>query len=201
MRSVKKLLALFLTAGTVFCLAGCAGTGAEAPSQQEASAPAETETEKVLVAYFSATGNTKNAAENIAEITGGDLYEIIPAEAYTEEDLDYGNDQSRTSLEMNDPDARPEIAGEALDLDGYDVLYLGYPIWHGQAPRIMDTFAEQYDFDGMTVIPFCTSGGSGIGSSAETLEELAGSGSWLEGQRFSSGVSEEELQEWIDSIQ
>ena len=128
----------------------------------------------------------------LQKITGGDLYEIIPSEPYTDEDLDYGNDQSRSSREMNDPAARPEISSEKIAVEEYTTLYLGYPIWHGQAPRIMDTFVEQYDFGGLTVIPFCTSGGSGIGSSAETLSELAGDGNWIEGQRFSSGVSEEE---------
>lgn len=155
----------------------------------------------VLVAYFTATGNTKAAAEQIAEFTGGELYEIVPAEPYTEEDLDYSNDQSRTSQEMDDMDARPEIGIEEIVMDGYTTLYLGYPIWHGQAPRIMSTFVEHYNFDGLTVIPFCTSGGSGIGSSAEILEELAGSGKWLEGERFSSGVSDDEVQAWIESLQ
>lgn len=159
------------------------------------------ETANVLVAYFSATGNTESVAESIARVTGGDLYEILPAEPYTEEDLDYGNEQSRTSLEMNDPDARPEIGSDPITLDGYSTIYLGYPIWHGQAPRIMSTFVENNDFDGITVIPFCTSGGSGIGSSADTLAEQAGSGSWLEGERFSAGVSEDELRSWIDTVQ
>ncbi len=159
------------------------------------------ETANVLVAYFSVTGNTESVAESIAEVTGGDLYEILPAEPYTEEDLDYGNEQSRTSLEMNDLDARPEIGSDPITLDGYSTIYLGYPIWHGQAPRIMSTFVENNDFDGITVIPFCTSGGSGIGSSADTLAEQAGSGSWLEGERFSAGVSEDELRSWIDTVQ
>lgn len=222
MRYRKQLFALSMAICMVFCFTACGGSTDGSTSQQGTSAapesdaasdaelteeneeaPAEPQNEAtdILVAYFSATGNTKAVAESIAEITGGELYEIIPVEPYTDEDLDYGNDQSRTSLEMNDPYARPEISGEELVLDEYRVLYLGYPIWHGQAPRILDTFVEQYDFDGLTIIPFCTSGGSGIGSSAETLEELSGSGNWLEGQRFSAGVSEEELQEWIDSLQ
>lgn len=155
----------------------------------------------VLIAYFSATGNTKGVAERIAEITGGDLYEIVPAEPYTSEDLDYGNDQSRTSLEMDDPSARPEIGSETILMEGYDILYIGYPIWHGQAPRILSTFVESYDFDGITVIPFCTSGSSGIGNSDNQLAELAGSGNWLEGERFSSSVSVSTLQAWIDEIE
>lgn len=170
----------------------------EEPAEESPRPEAEN---NVLIAYFSATGNTKGVAEKIAEITGGDLYEIVPAEPYTSEDLDYGNDQSRTSLEMDDPSARPEIGSETVLMEKYDILYIGYPIWHGQAPRIMSTFVESYDFDGITVIPFCTSGSSGIGNSDNQLAELAGSGNWLEGERFSSSVSTSALQAWIDEIQ
>lgn len=170
----------------------------EEPAEESPRPEAEN---NVLIAYFSATGNTKGVAEKIAEITGGDLYEIVPAEPYTSEDLDYGNDQSRTSLEMDDPSARPEIGSETVLMEEYDILYIGYPIWHGQAPRIMSTFVESYDFDGITVIPFCTSGSSGIGNSDNQLAELAGSGNWLEGERFSSSVSTSALQAWIDEIQ
>ena len=170
----------------------------EGPVEESQQPEAEN---NVLIAYFSATGNTKGVAERIAEITGGDLYEIVPAEPYTSEDLDYGNDQSRTSLEMNDLSARPEIESETILMEEYDILYIGYPIWHGQAPRIMSTFIESYDFDGITVIPFCTSGSSGIGNSDNQLAELAGSGNWLEGERFSSSVSVSTLQAWIDEIE
>ncbi len=170
----------------------------EEPAEESPRPEAEN---NVLIAYFSATGNTKGVAEKIAEITGGDLYEIVPAEPYTSEDLDYGNNQSRTSLEMDDPSARPEIGSETVLMEEYDILYIGYPIWHGQAPRIMSTFVESYDFDGITVIPFCTSGSSGIGNSDNQLAELAGSGNWLEGERFSSSVSTSALQAWIDEIQ
>ena len=155
----------------------------------------------VLVAYFSATGTTKGVAEKIAAITNADMYEIIPAEPYTDEDLDYNDDTSRTSIEMNDPDARPEIGSDAISLERYTVVYIGYPIWWGDGPRIMNTFVESYHFDGITVIPFCTSGGSGIGESGSDLAEQAGSGNWLAGQRFSGSVSDEELQSWIDGLQ
>ena len=202
----------------LFALTACGGQGSDTdtpsagnsssrPVDESQSSPGEsqdtespTEGGKVLVAYFSATGNTKGIAEQIAGLTGGDLYEIIPAEPYTDEDLDYSDSQSRASLEMDDPDARPEISSEAISISEYAALYLGYPIWHGQAPRILSTFAESYDFDGLTIIPFCTSGGSGIGSSAEVLAEQAGSGSWLDGERFSAGAARETLADWIDGL-
>lgn len=155
----------------------------------------------VLVAYFSATGTTKGVAEKIAAITNADMYEIIPADPYTDEDLDYNDDTSRTSIEMNDPDARPEIGSEAISLEEYTVVYIGYPIWWGEVPRIMSTFVESYHFDGITVIPFCTSSGSDIGESGNDLAEQAGSGNWLAGQRFSGSVSDEELQSWVDGLQ
>lgn len=155
----------------------------------------------VLVVYFSATGTTKGVAEKIAAITNADMYEIIPAEPYSDEALNYNDDASRTTIEMNDPDARPEIGSEAISLEGYSVVYIGYPIWWGDVPRIVSTFVESYNFDGITVIPFCTSGGSGIGESGSHLAELTGSGNWLAGQRFSGNVSKEELQSWIDGLQ
>lgn len=200
MEKKKSALFCFLAACLLCGLTAC-GSGtppAESSHQPEQSTPEQTADTTVLVAYFSATGNTRGVAERIAALTGGDLYEITPAEPYTAEDLDYTNSESRTSLEMADPDARPALGGADLSLEGYDTLYLGYPIWHGQAPRILSTFAEQYDFDGLTIIPFCTSGSSGIGSSAGDLAMQAGSGTWLEGQRFSADVSEEELQTWIE---
>lgn len=151
----------------------------------------------ILIAYFSATGNTEAVAENLMIATGADLYKIVPEEPYADEDLDYENDQSRASLEMNDPDARPAIGGEPISLEGYEIVYLGYPIWYGEAPRIMSTFVEAHDFDGITVIPFCTSSESDIGASADLLEEQAGGGSWVEGKRFDRDVTYEELGEWI----
>jgi flavodoxin len=153
-----------------------------------------------LVVYFSATGNTKAVAEKIASIENADLYEIVPADPYTEEDLDYNDSNSRTTIEQNDPSARPEIGSAPISLDSYSSIYIGYPIWWGDAPRIMSTFVESYDFDGRTVIPFCTSGSSGIGDSGRNLEELAGTGNWLQGERFTKNVSDNELQNWIDGL-
>ena len=163
---------------------------------EEAAEPAS----RILVVYFSATGTTKGVAEKIAAVENADLYEIRPAQEYTAADLDWHDSSSRTTAEQNDPDARPAIGSEKISLAGYQKLYLGYPIWWGEEPRILDTFAESYDFTGLTVIPFCTSGGSGIGRSGQNLSEKAGTGNWLEGRRFSGGVTGAELQSWIESL-
>lgn len=154
----------------------------------------------VLVVYFSATGTTKGVAEKIADITGADIYEIVAAQEYTSDDLNYNDPDSRTSLEQNDPSMRPEIGSDEISFDGYSTIFIGYPIWWGQEPRIMDTFVENHEFDGITLIPFCTSGSSGIGRSGQNLADNAGSGNWLDGQRFSGSVSEDELQKWIDGF-
>ena len=154
----------------------------------------------VLVAYFSATGTTKGVAEKIAAVTGGDLYEILPAEPYTDDDLNYNDSSSRSTIEQNDKNARPEIGSEDISLEGYTTIYLGFPIWWGEEPRILDTFVEKYSFEGITVIPFCTSGGSGIGRSGSNMEALAGAGTWLEGERFSGNVLEADLKSWIDGL-
>lgn len=155
---------------------------------------------KVLVAYFSATGNTRPLAEYMADGLGADLYEIVPEEPYTDADLDYGNSNSRTSIEMNDPSSRPVISGSVENMEQYDIVFVGYPIWWGDAPHILYTFMESYDWDGKTVIPFCTSGGSGIGSSATNLESLTSGADWLLGRRFSSSASQDELLAWADSL-
>ena len=155
----------------------------------------------VLVVYFSATGTTKGVAEKIAGITGADIYEIKAAQEYTDADLNWNDSDSRSTKEQNDSAVRPEIGSELISLDGYSTVYIGYPIWWGEEPRIMDTFVESYNFDGITLIPFCTSGGSGIGRSGQNLAENAGSGTWLDGERFDGGVSEDELSSWIDSLQ
>ena len=162
------------------------------PSGESAAAHADT-----LVAYFSATGTTKGVAEKIAAITGGDLYEIVPTQPYSEADLNWSDRNSRSTKEQTDKNARPEIGSEDISLEGYTTVYLGFPIWWGEEPRILDTFVEKYSFDGVTVIPFCTSSSSGIGRSGPNMEALAGSGTWLDGERFSGSVSEEELQTWV----
>ncbi|MBR2122045.1 MAG: flavodoxin [Lachnospiraceae bacterium] len=154
----------------------------------------------VLVAYFSATGTTKGVAEKIAAITGGDLYEILPAEPYSDADLNWNDRNSRSTKEQNDKSVRPEIGSEDISLEGYTTVYLGFPIWWGEEPRILDTFVEKYSFEGITVVPFCTSSSSGIGRSGPNMEALAGSGNWLDGKRFGGNVSEADLQSWIESL-
>ena len=155
---------------------------------------------KTLVVYFSATGTTKGVAKKIASVTGGDLYEIVPVQPYTDEDLDHNNNKSRTTVEQNNKSARPKIAGNADHWDSYSTVYLGYPIWWGEEPRILDTFVENNKFDGKTVIPFCTSGGSGIGQSEENLKSKAGSGTWLQGERFSGSTSKQDIKSWVSGL-
>ena len=153
----------------------------------------------ILVAYFSATGTTKRVAEKIAELTGADIYEIVPANPYSEADLNWNDRNSRTTKEMDDPDVRPEIGSGDIDLTSYKTIYLGYPIWWGDAPRIMATFVEKYNFDGKKVIPFCTSGGSGIGRSGSNLGTLAGGGSFATGERLNSGADTNNIQNFINN--
>lgn len=154
----------------------------------------------VLIAYFSCTGNTEAIANHLNSILDADLYEIVPEVPYTSEDLNYGDSSSRTSIEMNDPDARPAISGSVENMEDYEVVFLGYPIWWGDAPRIISTFLESYDFDGKTIVPFCTSGSSGIGSSADDLQALTSGATWLDGQRFSGGASEETVAAWVNGL-
>lgn len=155
---------------------------------------------KTLVVYFSCTGTTELVAEYVTEILGADSYEIVPENPYTEADLAYYTN-GRADQEQNDPDVRPGISGGVENMDTYDTIILGYPIWHGQAPRIISTFLESYDFSGKTIIPFCTSHSSGIGSSASNLHTLCSeSTEWLDGKRFAAGVSKESVQNWIGEI-
>lgn len=205
MKKLKKILALSCALLMAVTITACGTSESENNIESKQTTEAEKTTQSadtnVLVAYFSATGNTKTVAEQIADVTGGELYEIEPAEPYTSEDLDYNNDDCRANLEMNDDTARPEIAGAIENIEQYDTIYLGYPIWWGNAPRIMNTFVETYDLRGKTVVPFCTSGGSGISTSVDTLQKLAGDGiTWMEGQRFDRDVSADEISQWIDEM-
>lgn len=211
---MKKIFSILLALCLIIGLTACSGGSTEeaADTDNTAETAAEEQTEETasdesssgkdtLVVYFSATGNTKGVAEKIASVTGADTYEIKAAQEYTEADLDWHDDDSRSTHEQNDSSARPEIGSDPVSLEGYKTIYIGYPIWWGEEPRIMDTFVESYDFDGITMIPFCTSGGSGIGRSGQNLADNAGSGTWLEGDRLDSGISEDELRTWIEGLE
>lgn len=142
---------------------------------------------KILVAYFSASGVTAEAAKKIAAATGGELYEIAPAQPYTPADLDWRNSRSRSTLEMNDPASRPAIAGETKDVSGYDTIFIGFPIWWYVEPRIIDTFLDSGDFTGKTIIPFATSGGSGIAAAERSLKEHCPAAAWKKGRLVNGG--------------
>ena len=227
----EKLLSLSLTAVMALSLAACGQSDATddsqsaGQSQEEPSTPAPTPTPEngedtsapdasepedsqsvenggVLVVYYSATGNTEAVAGYIAEATGGDLFELEPAEPYTDADLNWTDENSRVTLEHEDESLRDvELVADTVDnWDSYDTVFIGYPIWWGIAAWPVDTFVEANDFTGKTVIPFCTSSSSGLGQSGELLSEMAGTGDWLEGQRFRSSASQEDVTEWVDSL-
>ena len=173
----------------------------------EAGSEAETDGDgtqgKTLVVYFSATGNTERVAEVIADTTGGELFELEPVDPYTDEDLNYNDDNSRVSQEYADESLRNvELVADTVD-DWQDVerIYIGYPVWWGIAAWPVNTFVEANDFTGKTVIPFCTSASSGLGDSGELLAELAGTGDWQEGMRFRSSVSDEDVAAWVESLE
>lgn len=178
-------------------------TTAESDTEQQEEA--ETETAgggKVLVVYYSATGNTKEVADYIAAATDADTFELEPSEPYSDGDLNWTDENSRVVYEHDNPDARDvELVSAAPDEWGsYKTIFIGYPIWWGIAAWPVDTFIKANDFTGKTVIPFCTSASSDLGESGKLLEEMAGAGNWLEGKRFSSGASEEDVKEWVGSL-
>lgn len=154
---------------------------------------------KKLVAYFSASGVTKAAAERLAKASGADLFEIKPQTPYTRADLDWTNQKSRSSVEMSNPNSRPEIAEKVSNMDGYDTVFIGFPIWWYVAPTIINTFVESYDFSGKTIVPFATSGGSGLGKTVEVLKPLCPTANWENG-RMLNRVSDQDLQNWVNSL-
>ena len=162
--------------------------------------PGPTADSKVLVAYFSATNTTRPLAEYAADILNADLYEIVPEVPYRSADLAYYTG-GRADQEQNDSSARPAISGSVDNMADYDVVFLGYPIWHGQAPKIIYTFLESYDFTGKTIVPFCTSHSSGIGSSDTNLHPLTSGANWLAGRRFAGGASRSRMEEWIGGLE
>lgn len=216
---MKKLTVILMSLLLVSGLAACGNSrqeqnGTSAPSynaenktepqSQTAVEPETTQSSegKTLVVYYSASGNTKEAAGYIAAATNGDLFEIVPVEIYSNADLDWTNKDSRVSKEHNDVSARQTslVADTVSDWESYDTVFIGYPIWWGIAAWPVDTFIKANDFTGKTVIPFCTSASSGLGESGELLKEMAGTGNWLEGERFRSGVSEETVRSWVEGL-
>ncbi len=151
---------------------------------------------KVLVAYFSAGGSTARVASNLASVVSADLFEIRPEVPYTSADLNWNNKNSRSSVEMNDRNCRPAIAAKVENMDQYDVVFVGFPIWWYREPSIIDTFMEAYDFSGKTVVPFATSGGSGLGNSSKNMQALAKGAKVVEGKRFNVRASQDELKNW-----
>ena len=223
---MKKLAALLLSVVLVLSLAACGSANKPAssttqpetsapteqpatePSESSSTAPAESEPEtqpetgKTLVVYYSASGNTERVAKDIAEAAGADLFEIVPTEVYTSDDLDWTNPDSRVSREHDDESLRdvPLTTTGVPDWDSYDTVFIGYPIWWGIAAWPVDTFVKNNDFTGKTVIPFATSSSSGMGQSGSLLADMAGTGEWQEGQRFSSGVSSDDVQSWVNGL-
>lgn len=220
---MKKAIAILFSLIMVLSLAACGNSTGQAErssakndpvengaddtesTQSPEIQPEETEVSEdqgnhILVAYFSATNTTKGVAEHIANGLNADIYEIVPEEPYTDADLDYNDNNSRSTIEMNDPAARPAISGSVENMEQYEVVFIGYPIWWGEAPRIVSTFVESYDFAGKTVVPFCTSGGSGVGSSAANLEQLTSGATWMEGRRLNGSDSQDTVMEWVNSL-
>lgn len=218
---MKKLTALLMGLILMLNLAAFAGTGvaeeaaaaepAEATAEpaEATAAPEDGASEdaaepagNLLVVYFSATGNTEAAANYIAEATGADVFVLEPVEPYTDEDLNWTDENSRVVYEHDNPDDRAValVADTVENWDQYDTVFIGYPIWWGIAAWPVDTFVAANDFTGKTVIPFCTSSSSDLGESGTLLAELAGTGEWLEGTRFSSRVTAEDVQAWLEEL-
>lgn len=158
------------------------------------------EQQQSVVIYFSRTNNTEKVAKYIVEVTNSSSYEILAKIPYTDDDIKYYTD-CRADREQNDPNARPEIGNESIDLTNYDLIYLGYPIWHGQAPKILYTFVESYDLRDKTIVPFCTSASSPMGSSATNLAKHTSGATWLEGKRFGENATKNEVVSWVASLQ
>lgn len=216
MKNFQKLGSLLLAALMILSLAACGNktnnTPAQTPSEStptqtpddaaNGEADNTTSSGKVLVVYFSASGNTKRVAEYIAEAAGGDLFEIVPTEVYTSNDLNWTNSDSRVSREHDDESLRdvPLTTTEVENWDDYDTVFIGYPIWWGIAAWPVDNFVKNNNFSDKTVIPFATSSSSGMGQSGTLLEEMAGTGDWQDGQRFSSGASQSAVADWVSGL-
>ena len=224
MKTWKRLFGCLLAGTMLLSLAACGGNDspaddqAAAQLQEETAPPADTagntaapeasvgentaDSGSVLVVYYSASGHTKTVAGYIAQATGGDIFEITPVEPYTDDDLNWSDSDSRVTREHEDESLRDVelTTTEVENWDSYDTVFIGYPIWWGIAAWPVDGFVEANDFTGKTVIPFCTSSSSGLGQSGELLAELAGTGDWQDGERFRSSASQEDVNEWVDSL-
>ncbi len=218
MKKFQKFGSLLLAALLILSLAACGSKASnDTPTQvpsNDASTPAQTPDDvagdsdstasggKVLVVYYSASGNTRRVAEDIAEAAGGDLFEIVPTEVYTSDDLNWTNSDSRVSREHDDESLRdvPLTTTEVESWDNYDTVFIGYPIWWGIAAWPVDNFVKNNDFTGKTVIPFATSSSSGMGQSGTLLSEMAGTGDWQDGQRFSGGASQSDVADWVSGL-
>lgn len=224
MKFLKKLSSVLLMSAMIFSLAACSSSSNSSSTSESSSSSASSESAlsedssssaeetatvsssevgKTLVVYYSASGNTARVANNIAESAGADLFEITPTEPYTSEDLNWTDDNSRVSREHDDESLRdvPLTTTEVENWDDYDTVFIGYPIWWGIAAWPVNNFVKNNDFTGKTVIPFATSSSSGMGQSGQLLEEMAGTGEWQEGQRFSSGASESDVADWVNSLE
>lgn len=204
---MKRIICVLLCLALTFSLAACGSENSSEKGENNSALNSTAENSKVksdktLVVYFSATGNTKDAAEKTAKILGADIFEIVPESPYTSEDLDWRDENSRVSTEHNDESKRDVTLAKTTpdNFDEYGTVYIGYPIWWGIAAWPVSSFVKSNDFTDKTVIPFCTSASSALGDSADLLKQAAGSGNWLEGKRFSSSVSENDIKEWLDSL-
>ena len=221
MKNFQKLGRLLLAVLMILSLAACGNKTNNTPAQTPSNGtptentPAETPDDaatgdadntasgsKVLVVYYSASGNTKRVAEDIAEAASGDLFEIVPTEVYTSDDLNWTNSDSRVSREHDDESLRDVelVTTEVENWDDYDTVFIGYPIWWGIAAWPVDNFVKDNDFTDKTVIPFATSSSSGMGQSGELLQEMAGTGDWQDGQRFASSVDQKDVADWVSEL-
>lgn len=203
---MKKIIAILFIMCLVFLTVACSNTNnnTQPPSTEKQNNEEVTQmdstpkanTEKTLVVYFSCTGNTKAVAEKLASFCNAELYEITAAQPYTADDLNYNNSNCRANQEMNDSSARPQIGSETIDLQGYDNIIIGYPIWWGTMPRIINTFLDTYDLSGKTLLPFCTSGGSGISESVADIKN-AEPGADVRSGIVANNMSDENLKNWL----
>ncbi len=214
---MRKIIAVLMAVMLIFALAACSNNlqnenetrGSSTSAQQVSDTTAESDSQnsiadkgKTLVVYFSASGNTENAANYIAKATNADVFALEPKDAYTDDDLNWRDENSRVNYEHDNEDARNiELVSSTVDnWESYDTVFIGFPIWWQIAAWPVNNFVKDNDFTGKTVIPFCTSTSSGLGESGRLLEQMAGAGNWLDGERFTESVSETEIHSWIEGF-